>query len=237
MGPRPRSGVWAAVEDQEPAGSESHYRSTDTRPQEVSKCNLCRCSERATVITDVVLLLPLILTMVAGMFMLGTRISDYMYLHQSTRELGMILAKIPYMHELEYSGEEDRTFVIDPKTVDTEALKTAAENCIRTFSDPEFRGCRNSSGGDCSCARTVAYWYATEFMRMKLLLIEWPIQVKVGYTSRPGDTSSGLCFIDVETTASHHNWAMVGGGEVATEAHVPYVSYPVPWNNGACYAP
>lgn len=236
MGPRPRRSVWAAVEEQELAGSRSRYWSTRTRPQGIPSSNLWHCSERATVITDVVLLLPLILTMVAGVFMLGTRISDYMFLHQSTRELGMILAKIPYMHELEYSSEEDRTFLIDPKTVDIEALKTAAENCIRMFSNA-YSGCRNTSGGDCSCARTVAYWYATEFMRMKLLLIEWPIQVKVGYASRPLDTTSGLCFIDVETRASHHNWAMVGGGEVATEAHVPYVSYPVPWNNGACYVP
>ncbi len=188
-------------------------------------------------ITDVVLLLPLILTMIAGMFMLGTRISDYMYLHQSTRELGMILSKIPYMHELEYAPEEYRTFLIDPNTVDTEAAKIAAEDCISTFSNTQFQGCKQTSGSDCYCARHVAYWYAIEFMRMKLLLIQWPIRVKVGYTSRPGDTSSGLCFIDVETKASHNNWAMVGGGEVATEAHIPYVSYPVPWNNGACYAP
>lgn len=238
MGPRPRRGVWAAVKDQEPSGSRSRNRPTHRRSEEVPTFNLCCCSERATVVTDVVLILPLMLMMIAGMFMLGTRISDYMYLQQSTRELGMILSKIPYMYELGHSPVEYRTFSIDPKEVDMQGAKATAENCITAFSnpDPKYQGC-TTSGGDCACARHVAYWYAIEFMRMKLLLVEWPIEVKVGYTSRPGDTSSGLCFIDVETRASHHKWAMVGGGEVATEAHVPYVSYPVPWNNGACYAP
>lgn len=238
MGPRPRRCVWAAVNDQEPAGLRSQYGSTCQRPGGTPNSSLPPCSELGTVVTDVVILLPLLLTMIAGMFMLGTRISDYMYLNQSTRELGMILSKIPYMYELEFSGEALRTFSINPNEEADPQEKSAAEACIATVSNSSYTGCLN--GGDCSCAVTIAEWYAKEFMRMKLMLIEWPITVKVSYTARdtdPVNNPSGLCFINVETRASHRNWAMVGGGEVVAEAHVPYVSFPVPWNSGTCLGP
>lgn len=187
--------------------------------------------ERATVVTDVVIILPLLLTLIAGIFMLGTRLSDYMYLTQSTRELAMILSKIPYMHELRFYDDAARTFTINQGNILTTA-QAEAEACIRKLTDEQYVGCQNTPGGDCSCAFKIAQWYATQFMQMKLMLIEWPITVFVGYSAR--DTSSGLCFVDVTARADHRTWVMVGGGEVRAEAHVPYISNPVPWNNGTC---
>jgi hypothetical protein len=178
--------------------------------------------------------------MIGGMFMMGTRISDYMYLSQSSRELGLILSKMPFMYELQYSDEASRTLKIEPNKVVPASTRTEAEVCIQTVSDPQYTGCKNTAGGDCSCALKIARWYATEFMRLKLILLkegENFIYVKVDYSARPLDTSSGLCFIDVTSSAAHRAWAMVGGGDVRVEAHVPYVSNPVPWNGGTCKSP
>jgi hypothetical protein len=105
-------------------------------------------------------------------------------------------------------------------------------------SNPTYKGCLTSAG-NCACARIIAEWYAIEFMRRKLMLIEWPISVKVEFGARDLDPlkPSGLCFVNVATEAAHFKWAMVGGGTVATEAHVPYVSAPVPWNLIPCVGP
>jgi hypothetical protein len=231
MGSGPGRVVWAVVRDLRPALSRWQQRWSTAWGSRVVVRNSLGRSERATVITDVVIILPMLLIMVAGILMLGTRISDRMYLSQSARELGVILSKVPYMYELALVGEESRTFQITLGPVD-ESGKTSAEACIRDVADPDYRGCSPDAPHTC-CAHKIAQWYASEFMRMKQLLVDWPVTVQVGYGAR--DTSSGLCFVDVTVTGRYTRWSLLGRGQVRAEAHVPYLSTPVAWNNGACF--
>lgn len=207
-------------------------------------------SERATVVTDVVILLPVLLTMIAGMFMLGTRISDYMFLNASARELGMILSKIPHMHEVNLGVQEGETvlFWINLGPTDPEnnpPLNAAAvQACLNAFASPDYPGC--FGGNSCGCALAVALWYATELLRSKSLMLHTSslsgkgLSVEVGYNARIDpltglrDNASGLCFISVKIYGEHYRWPFVGGGQISAEAHVPYVSEPVHWNGGRC---
>jgi|GEM_PF-4063113 len=231
MGHWPRRIVWSTVSEQFPRSQLGGRRAAAGPYREAFDHPRYTQSERATVVTDVVILLPLLLTMIAATFMLGTSISDYMYLNQTTRELGMIMSKIPHMWELQYSGAPS-SFTVDPKQPVDGQLKAAAEACIVRMSASQVGEC---SGQDCLCAITIAKWYASEMLRMKRLLVQGLVTVETAFNSR--DLESGLCFISVSMSAERTRWAFVGGGRVRAEAHVPYVSSPVPWNGGTCVGP
>jgi hypothetical protein len=165
--------------------------------------------------------------MIAGTFMLATSLSDYMYLNQATRELGMILSRIPHMWELQWTAPN--SFTVDPKEPVNDQLKAEAEACINRASGSSIPPC---SLNECACAIAITRWYAFELLRMKPLQLEGLVTIEAAFNAR--DKESGLCFISVTLNAERRRWAFVGGGKVRAEAHVPYVSSPVPWNGGTC---
>jgi hypothetical protein len=194
-----------------------------------------RSSSWGGALADAVIVLPVLLTMAAGMVMIGTRISDYMYLNQSARELGLILSRTPGMSWL---TDSDQTYTgsVTFWTPSEGVLQQTAESCLTEMRDSQGQ-CSGAHG--CSvCAELVSKWYAAQFVDLKKLLRKADVHVAISYgrgeVAEGATDSSGLCLIKVVLSAETTALPMMGSGQIGVSATVPYLSTPMNWNGGDC---
>ena len=186
-------------------------------------------SSIGSVITEAVVVIPVLLASIVGMLSIGFRLSDYMYLSQSARDIGLVLSRMPHMYEI-----RTYTFDADPKAA-AATLRSTVESCISERLNSNYVGCTAS---DCPCVKSIAQWYVNEQLKGKKLSVSWPVQVSISYQRRDAsDSTSGLCFIRVQLQAAAND-ALPSfgalGGSVSAKAFVPYVGDPVHFNGGAC---
>lgn len=186
-------------------------------------------------LTDAVIVLPVLLTMVAGMVMVGTRLSDYMYLNQSARELGLVISRTPGMSWLGFSGGSSSYSFGTPSGG---ASKDSAERCLTDLRASQGQCVGANTNGCPGCPEIVTQWYAAQFVNLKKLLRSTDVAVNISYG--PGTVvdgvadASGLCVITVNLSADTTSLPLMGKGHISVSSTVPYLSTPMNWNGGLC---
>ena len=184
---------------------------------------------RGSVMTETVVVIPVLLASIVGLLSLGLRLSDHMYLAQAARDIGLVLSRIPHMYEIgNYEFQANPLGPAGP-------IRSAVESCISQRFNSNYQGCTTP---DCRCVKTVAEWYTNQHLRGKKLAVAWPVDVSLSYQKRDAsDTTSGICFIRVKLQAfGNDGLPSFGalGGSFSAEAFVPYVGDPVYFQGGAC---
>jgi len=194
--------------------------------------------QKGSIITETVVVLPILLATIIGMLSLMMQISDYMYLSQSAREVGLVLSRVPFMYQVNQSAVGSTaptpySFDVNPTSVPTN-LKSEVASCLANGLAGTSLPC---TAVGC-CAQRVAQWYTYEHLKGRSLNVKWPMTAKVSYRVRDSsDTTSGLCFIEVQLIAQTNDmlpsFGSVGG-DITIDTFVPYVSKPVNFNAGTC---
>jgi hypothetical protein len=183
-------------------------------------------------LVEAAFVLPLLIFMIGALIVMSIRISDNMYLGQSSRELAIKLARLPWIAE---AGTGTSTWQIDIDNAQGEPSETTAAACLDTLNDPSYDGC--GSTGCNPCIETVILWYTYKLMRAKNMFVEWPVTLQVTFGPPiPEDPTAakGLCYITVQIAAIHRGWLLGLDGNLTAYARAPYVSNPVPAAGSSC---
>jgi hypothetical protein len=164
--------------------------------------------------------------MIAGIVVMGMRLSDYMYLSQAAREVGVVLSRTPNMAALGPLG--DSSFSISSTASGDSAAATA---CMQTLSSVGACG-ENGQNSACStCAQAVAGWYVQQAFKLKKLISSSDMTVRVRFAAPPSDVNAGatgLCMIFISVSATTKGWLSYLASSISVNQYVPYVGTPVP---------
>jgi hypothetical protein len=190
--------------------------------------------QRASLVLEAAIVLPVLLATIASIIVLGIRLSDHMYLTQAARELGVVLSRTPYMASL--GSSLNTTYLISPSS---EVDANGAASCLQTLTTgTSCQGGQNYS--QCSsCAETVVRWYAVQAFQIKKMMTQSDLTLQVRFAAPPSDTnaSQGLCMIFVSATANSTGWLRYLASTLTVSHWVPYVANPVPAAGQNCNNP
>jgi hypothetical protein len=195
-----------------------------------------RPEERGSLAVESALILPLLFAAVAATVVMGVRLSDNLYLTQSTRELGVVLGRVPYMAALRATGG-DAAYTISLAASGAQTTESALAQTQLAALTAGACGSAESYYSACTtAARGVTAWYARQILLMKRMMISDNITLNVQFGPPAVDPSAtdGLCMLHITVTAEARAWASWALGQIVVSQSAPYVSSPVPGAGNSC---
>jgi hypothetical protein len=183
---------------------------------------------------EAALMLPVLIFMIGALVVMSTRLSDNMFLAQSSRELALKLSRTNWLAQMGTGAHQFHINMNEPEV----PSPSQAEYCLQNFAD--FNQYSPCGYADCDpCADIIIRWYVYKLFESKLLFIDWDnhpldLEVSFGPPAEDPEGSDGLCFITVSMNAIHKGWLLGLDGELHTNARAPYVSNPVPNAGNGC---
>jgi hypothetical protein len=195
-----------------------------------------RTPQVGSIAVESALILPLLLASVAATMVLGVRLSDYMYLSQSVRELGIVLGRVPYMAALRAPGGDAAYEISLAPSGDQTTVAAAAATYLTTLSAGACGPASSNYSACTTAARGVTSWYAQQILLMKRLMVAESLTLNVQF-GPPGvdiPAADGLCMLHITVTAQSRAWLSWAVGQMVVSQSLPYVSLPVPNADSGC---
>ena len=187
-----------------------------------------------SIIVETAFIIPLLVLFIAGTFVIGMRLCNYMYLSQIARELVVKGGTIPGLAQ---GGTGQSTYTLNNASAPAGATVTACETAIATFlplvaADNSLR----LTSPDDTCPQTLLHDYGINLVEARNMPFYGDVTMYLTFGPHPDDATAatGLCFVTITLNVHDDGWLNYFSGDLNVNSRGPYVLRPVPEAGASC---